>query len=251
MAFSAITKIVCVQYMDYLFLQKHLEGRSWNNHLKFMRAFFNWCIEKCYCNENHFIKIKPKRQSQKKRILIPENVRKRIIEYCERNNPNYIIVCELVFSALIRPKEISMIRIADVNLSQKYIYISETNAKTHNSRIAALSPDLCRRLAALELDKRKPTDYLIGHGYVPSAKKVVLSRFRKDWDVVRKALNLPQEMQLYSLRDTGINSMLKAGIDPLTVMQHADHHDLKMTTRYANHVDPHLVETINKEAPEF
>jgi hypothetical protein len=45
--------------------------------------------------------------------------------------------------------------------------------------------------------------------------------------------------------------MLKCGIDPLTVMQHADHHDLSMTTRYANHVDPHLVETISTKAPQF
>ena len=68
---------------------------------------------------------------------------------------------------------------------------------------------------------------------------------------MRTALKLPEEMQLYSLRDTGINEMLKCGIDPLTVMQHADHHDLSMTTRYANHVDPHLVETISKKAPNF
>lgn len=36
------------------------------------------------------------------------------------------------------------------------------------------------------------------------------------------------------LKDTGINEMLKLGIDPLTVMQHAD---------------LHLVETIKERAP--
>ena len=58
-------------------------------------------------------------------------------------------------------------------------------------------------------------------------------------------------MQLYSLRDTGINGMLKAGIDNLSVMQAADHHDLSMTTRYANHEDPELFERLNKLAPKF
>ena len=58
-------------------------------------------------------------------------------------------------------------------------------------------------------------------------------------------------MQLYSLRDTGINNMLKSGIDPLTVMQHADHHDLAMTTRYANHADPNLIKKIAENAPKF
>ncbi|MCQ2306724.1 MAG: hypothetical protein MJ000_04050 [Bacteroidales bacterium] len=45
--------------------------------------------------------------------------------------------------------------------------------------------------------------------------------------------------------------MLKSGIDPFTVMQHADHHDLSMTTRYANHADTHLVETIKERVPRF
>ena len=39
--------------------------------------------------------------------------------------------------------------------------------------------------------------------------------------------------------------------DPLTVMQHADHHDLSMTTRYANHADPKLIEKISENAPNF
>ena len=68
---------------------------------------------------------------------------------------------------------------------------------------------------------------------------------------MRIELGFSANMQLYSLRDTGINEMIKGGIDPLTVMQHADHHDLTMTTRYANHVDPHLIEVVSTKAPEF
>ena len=71
------------------------------------------------------------------------------------------------------------------------------------------------------------------------------------WENMRKAIGLPQEMQLYSLRDTGINGMLKAGIDPLSVMQAADHSDLSMTTRYANHADPDLFRELNEKAPSF
>lgn len=58
-------------------------------------------------------------------------------------------------------------------------------------------------------------------------------------------------MQLYSLRDTGIYDMLKSGIDDLTVMQHADHSTLEMTTIYGNHQDPNLINLINEKAPKF
>jgi len=64
-------------------------------------------------------------------------------------------------------------------------------------------------------------------------------------------MKLPLNMQLYSFRDTGIFEMLKAGIDPLSVKQHADHHSLEMTTIYSNHADPHLTEIIHNQAPKF
>ncbi|MCQ2318279.1 MAG: hypothetical protein MJZ90_05115 [Bacteroidales bacterium] len=40
-------------------------------------------------------------------------------------------------------------------------------------------------------------------------------------------------------------------LDLLTVMQHDGHYDLNLTTRYANHADPHLVEPIKERTPRF
>ena len=94
-------------------------------------------------------------------------------------------------------------------------------------------------------------EYLFGPRYAPGTKQIRYQNFREDWSRMREELHLPKQMQLYSLRDTGINEMLKSGIDPLSVMQHADHHDLSITTRYANHVDHNLVRTIRENAPAF
>ena len=243
-------RIHAIGFMDHCFKDRKLHGRSWNNQLKAARAFFSWAVEKCYAKENPFATIRPKREEAKRRILVPPDARRRIAEWCESNNPGLLTVCELVFSSLIRPKEVRMLRVEDVFIDKHYIYIDGKKAKTHYSRFASLSPQTEARLAALTAGA-KPTDYLIGDGYKASPTPIADARFRKDWDTMRRALHLPQEMQLYSLRDTGINEMLKSGIDPLTVMQHADHHDLSMTTRYANHADPNLVRTISERAPMF
>lgn len=188
---------------------------------------------------------------EKRRELVPADVRQRIADYFERENPYMLTVCELVFTSLIRPKEIRCIRLADIDLEGKFIRMAAENAKTHNERFCALSPQLIERLRPLCAQRLPRGYYLFGEKYAPAAMPIAAARFRKDWDKMRTALKLPQEMQLYSLRDTGINNMLKAGIDPLTVMQHADHHDLSMTTRYANHADPTLIRTICENAPKF
>lgn len=243
-------RVLAVKFMDHCFYKRNLHGRSWNNQLKAARAFFSWAVEKCYAKENPFSSIKPKREDPKKRILIPHDARSKITGWCEANRPNLIVVLELVFTSLIRPKEVRMIRVEDVYLDKHYIFIKGENAKTHFERFASLSPELETRIRKL-IEGASPGWYLIGDGYAPGPRQITHARFRKDWDKIRKDLQLPQEMQLYSFRDTGINEMLKSGIDPLTVMQHADHHDLSMTTRYANHADPHLVETIKERAPQF
>ena len=46
-------------------------------------------------------------------------------------------------------------------------------------------------------------------------------------------------------------NMLKSHVDDLSVMQHADHSSLDITTIYANHYDPNLVKIINENTPEF
>lgn len=244
-------KVLAIRYLDYCSVERKLKGRSWNNQLKAARALFSWAVAKCYCKENPFGGIKPKREAEKRRVLIPADTRKRITAYCKENNLGLLIVSQLVYSSLIRPKEIRCLKVSDVFLKEHYILIRPEVAKTHFARIATMNPIL-EGLVADWIKGANGDDYLIGSkDYAAGKKPIPHSRFSKDWIEMRKALHLTDEMELYSLRDTGINEMLKCGIDPLTVMQHADHHDLSMTTRYANHVDPHLVETISKKAPNF
>ena len=249
-AISSFTRVMAVNFMDYLVEKKGLHGRSYNNRLKQARAFFTYAIEKYYCRDNPFANIKKKREEGKTRILIPHEVRKEIFKYWSERNENYLVLCELVFIAMIRPKECWRLHVSDLMLADRYIEISEDDSKTHYRRSASLTPDLITRLEKMTRHAQK-SDYLFSDGYMPGKKHIAYSRFRKDWQIMREALGLPDEMQLYSLRDTGLNEMLKGGIDSLSVMQHADHHDLAITTRYANHADPHLIETISEKAPAF
>ena len=236
--------------MDYVYMERKVSARTYNNQLKLARALFSWAVQKCYCKENPFDKIKTKPKEQKRRVLIPHQTRSLIKEYFEKVNPNFIIVMELVFTALLRPREISRVQISQINLVEHYIYMPPEKTKNGYARYAYLSDELCRRIAPL-IDGVPGEMYLIGQGYVPKAEQYDSMQYDKVWNKMRSALSIPKEMVLYSLRDTGINNMLKAGIDPLTVMQAADHHDLSMTTRYANHADPNLMNTLRAHAPAF
>lgn len=243
-------RTLAVRYMDYVYLERKVSARAYNNQLKMARALFSWAVQKCYCKENPFELLKTKREEEKKRILIPQETREQIRDYFEKNNPNYLILMELVFTSLLRPREISRVQIKQVNLKEHYIYMPPDKTKNGYHRYAYLSDELCERIRHI-IEGKNEDWYLITQGYKAGKEQMDSKRYRKTWEKMRKDLKLPQEMQLYSLRDTGINNMLKAGIDPLTVMQAADHHDLSMTTRYANHADPNLIKTLQEKAPKF
>lgn len=262
---NQFTQRLAVDYMDYVLegnnatkngkARKHEDGtvsnRTYNNNLKQGRALFSWAVEKCYCESNPFEKIKTKREEKKTRVIIPEPWRKKIREYFEKTNPQYLIICELVHTSLIRPVEISRLQAYMVNIGEGCIDMPANITKNHKERKARLSEEL-KEMLSKHIMGAKPDDYLFADKCWRCGKVAMSSHtFGNVWEAMRREIKLPEEMQLYSLRDTGINGMLKAGIDPLSVMQAADHSDLSMTTRYANHVDPELFKKLNELAPSF
>jgi integrase len=237
--------------MDYVYTERGVKQVAYNNYLKMAKAIFNWMVEKCYAKENPFAKIKPKAKTTKTRILIPSDTRSKIITHLRIVNPQFLLVCKLMYYSLIRPKEILSVRLEDISIASKTIRITADNAKNGKQRYCAITQDIINDLLDMRIFDYPKSHYLFGSSLTPCATPAGDARLRKDWDKVRNQLKLPAEMQLYSFRDTGITEMLKSGIDDLTVMQHADHHSLDMTTIYSSHADPNLVNTIYERAPQF
>lgn len=242
-----------VQYMDAVLEQRH-RHRSYNNTLKVMRAFFQWAVEHCYARENPFAGMKTLKKEQKIRILVPPEARRKVAEYYDAVCPAMNIVCQLVYSSAIRPAEILKIQLKHIDLARHYILIPGENAKNHKERLAALTPELVDTLAAVM--RRHPNGgdlFLIGKNerLQPDTEAMGKSHFQKSWDRMRRVTGLPKEMQLYSLRDTGLTDLLHAGVDPLTVQHHADHSSLDIQAIYTRHHDPHVVDKIYNNAPAF
>lgn len=243
-------RVLAIRYMDYVYNERKVSARGYNNQLKMARALFSWAVEKCYCKENPFETIRVKKEAEKKRVVIDADTRRRIREYFEEVNPGYIVVMELIYTSFLRPAEVSRVQISQIDLQEHCIYMSADKTKNGKRRAAPLSAELCERIA--EQIEGKPVDwYLIGYGFKPGQTALSRKMYGKEWIKMRKALDLPDTMQLYSLRDSGFFDKLKAGIPALTVMQAADHHDLTMTTRYANHADPGMIDAIRNLSPDF
>ncbi|MBQ9473262.1 MAG: tyrosine-type recombinase/integrase [Bacteroidales bacterium] len=242
-----------VRYMDAV-LEQRRRHRSYNNTLKVMRAFFQWAVEHCYARENPFSGMKTLRKEPKIRILVPPEARRKVAEYYAAVCPQMNIVCQLVYSSAIRPAEIRKIQLKHIDLERHYILVPGENAKNHKERCAALTPGLVTMLAGvLARHAGEGELFLVGKNerLEPDREAIGASHFQKSWERMRRATGLPKEMQLYSLRDTGLTDLLHAGVDPLTVQHHADHSSLEMQAIYTRHHDMGVVSKIYEMAPEF
>ena len=254
---SMVTHALVAKFMDYVYNERKgrktesMSNRTYNNYIKNGSAFFSWLIDKCYCKENHFTKIKSKKKEDKTRILIPEETREKITKYLLNKNPNYLIMLKLIYNSLIRPKEIRNLLVSDISVTKGQITVRREVAKNGKERIVPMTPDLIEDFTRLNLQSYASNCYIFGENFAPSKIKLYDNFMSKFWAKMRNELKLPKEMQQYSLRDSGIFEMLKSGIDPLSVKQLADHHSLEMTTIYAKHLDPNLQKIIVDNAPKF
>ena len=254
---SMISHSMIVRFMDYVYMERKttngedISTYTYNRYIKHGSAFFNWMIEKCYCKENHFAKIKHRKTEGKRRTLIPEDYRSKIEEYLKINNPGYLIMLKLIYAGLIRPKELRMLKLSDLSFAEKQIRVRKEVAKNGHERYVPVSDEILKALLDIGVQNATLDDYIFGRGYKPGNEKMSEARLTKTWDSLRKKLDLPHDMQMYSFRDTGITDMIKNGIDPLSIKQLADHHSLDITTVYTNHADPNLRKIILSKTPSF
>lgn len=229
-----LDKACVIRYLDYLEVEKSLSNRSYNNYASFMFTLFEFFVSKDWIKENPAADIPKKRIDNKTRIIIPKDVRKRIKDYFLDTTPSYYYVMLLCYRMLIRPKEIAMLKIENVDFKNGILTIPSFVAKNHNERSLGIPDEIMDYFKSIAM---MPSDWYIfsdRNTYRPGKKPMAPTRISERWSEMRDALHLPKEYQFYSLKDTGITEMLEAGVAPKYVKELADHHSLEMTEKYTH-----------------
>lgn len=237
-------------FMDHCYTERKVTATTWNGYLKVCRVVFGWLLDNLYIKDNPFRYIKKKRTDEKFRVVIPEADRKRIARYFEEHNPGFLLVCSLVFYSLIRPTEITRLRVRDIDKENGHIHLPVEATKCHCSRFTPIDPAILERFCAF-IDGHDGDEYIFARGFRPGTNGIKKKQYLIVWERMRKELNMPDEYQLYSLRDSGIRAKLETGMDPTIVMHAAGHHNLAETTKYAIKANKDELATIAAYSPSF
>lgn len=118
-------KRFCVDFLDYIFIERNNVAQTRNNYLNFLRVLSAYLVEKGYLTSKPTDGIAPiaKRLYQKERTTIPTETIGRIAEYCREEDPYFLLACYLLFYCFIRPVEMTRLRIRDFNIEASTITI--------------------------------------------------------------------------------------------------------------------------------
>lgn len=235
------------RFMRHLESNYELSNKTYNNYLSFMTTLFLYFVKKEFLKDNPFASIDKKRSEEKSRAIIPAEQRSMILEYYRQNGlPEFEWVMKLCYRLLIRPKEIMMLKIADIDYDKKVLTVPGSVAKNHHARMLGIPDDMMGYFETLrDLDKKL---YIFSDGYKPGRVEKNTRDVGRTWSIMRNKLKLPASYQFYSLKDTGITEMLEAGVPAKFVKDLADHHSLSMTERYTHKTDAiRIRDSINLE----
>lgn len=235
-----ITYEVAMELMDDVDSRKEISPRTYNNYLMFFRLLFNWMIDHDFISDNPFdrIKRKPKKLTKKKRRIFTDRELNTLFEFLGKNNPNYLCMALLCYCCFLRPKEIVSLRCNDIDLVKQVVHIRSEIAKNDNDSFRTIPDVIVPILRNLELSNGGL--YLFsGSGsdtpyeFSPGRTQVCSRKIAKYWDTyVRPACGFNQDLQFYSLKDSGVTKMLTEKIPINLVQKQADHSSVAMTAIY-------------------
>lgn len=205
-----------------------------------MGGMFTWLKKRGYVAVNPFddIQRKPKRlmRSKKRRLLSDEEIHRLVAHLSESHLP-YLCICLFCYCCFMRPKEIAMIRCGDIDLDSQTIRVHGNVAKNGRDSVRTIPAAMIPYLMRLEMGDMGMYLFAAHRGdkfsFTPGDRPTIGQRIADYWRFyVRPALHFEEDVQFYSLKDTGITHMIDIGIPLTFVQQQADHSSIAMTAIY-------------------
>ncbi len=228
---SCINREYIEDFLDYVYYERMNTPRTRNNYLNWLGSFCGWLTDKGYAKNIGVEHIKKLPEYDKKRKPLEKSDMRQLHDYLELHNPNFLVACQVHYYTLVRPGELSWIKLQDISLKEQTMFVSKSISKNRRDAKVTLPKKVIQHMLERGFFNNPDSYYLFGNNFYPSPEHADSRIFRDEWSKVRKALNWPDYYQFYSLKDTGITDAIdKVG---LTITKdQARHSDISTTNKY-------------------
>ncbi len=218
-------------YLDYCYIERGCSPATRNNYLSWLQTLSRWLLGRGYIGKDPTLGIEKLKQQEKQRRPLTDEAMTLLRNYLEQSDRHYLLACMVHYYTLVRPKEMSYIRIGDINLKDQTLFISGTISKNHHDGKVTLPAIVIMMMLDLGIFNSPSSFFLFGPGFLPSDKQGTAKQYRDRWAKVRKALHFPSSYKFYSLKDTGITDTVER-VGLVVAKDQARHSSIATTNRY-------------------
>jgi integrase/recombinase XerD len=227
-----INKKTCVNYLDWIYLDRNNSPRTRNNHLIFLKLFCSFLVSRGVLSENPTAGIQPMKLPAKTREVFPEDIKNKINAKLQSYDNGYYALCMTTYFCLIRNTELGKLKVNMVNLEESSIFLPKEISKNKKDEFITI-PSQFLSILKNHIGKASPNDYLFSNDdFNVGAIQMPVRKIASAWEKIRDELKLGKKYQFYSLKDTGITDLLNSGIPAIKVRDQARHYDIKITELY-------------------
>lgn len=258
--------------------KKKWTNSGFNKHAGYLSAVFEQLVDWQIIEYNPAKKIKTLPVAEtRKYVPLTGPEKDRLREYLFIHHYRFFVYLMVLYHTGIRPKEILMLKIKDIDLSRQIItimpIIEAENSKTKTIRYVPISNQLLPFLRELQLHNYDQYYYIFGSPYEPgrgnkgsAAGKLTgamhpdyfkpsLTKIKRDtvtrlWNTVVKG-KLKIDKYQYALKHTGCDDKLLAGIDLDSLKELYGHASKYMTEKYASVLMQLHFKKVQENSPAF
>jgi integrase len=223
------------QFLDYIFIDRNNTIRTRNNYLSWLKTFSKYLLDRGYVPSDPTAGLTTvhRKGELKNRDVIPDDLLKDLHDWLQKNNKHYLLACYILHYCLVRPREMSFLKVGDFSVRKQTLYLHGDNTKNHNDAVITVPQQVLKLMKELKVFDSPSHYYLFSDGFAPGEERRSEKAFRDYWNrYIRKSLRMTDRYKFYSLKDTGITNMLRANTDILTVRDQARHSSILITDIY-------------------
>lgn len=143
----------CNDFIDWIYLDRESSPRTRNNYRGWLYGLAEFLIARKHINTNpvEHIKVMPEHEKYRK-DLTPEMLNQ-MSNYLCRNDKSFFLACLMQYYTLIRPGELSHLKIGDISLKKQTVFVSHEFSKNHKDAEVGLNKIVIKLMLDLEVFK--------------------------------------------------------------------------------------------------
>ena len=221
----------CNSFLDWIFLDRESSPRTRNNYRGWLSGLAEFLVARKYIAANPIERIKVLPEHEKHRKDLSPKMLKEMADYLEKEDKPFYLACLMQYYTLIRPGELSHLKVGDISIKNQTIFVSKDFSKNHKDAEVGLNKSIIKLMLDLNVFASPNSYFLFGANFKPSAKRGNADQFNRRWKKMREALKWDDHYQFYSLKDSGIRDLANAqGV--VVARDQARHSDITTTNKY-------------------